>query len=278
MQSRKIQQVYPSVETQDGDGVKIKRVAIRGQLQTLDPFLLLDEIKSDDSADYIGGFPPHPHRGFDTITYMLEGAFSHEDHMGNKGHLSTGGAQWMRAGRGVIHSEMPEQSDGKLHGFQLWINLPAKDKMSEPAYQDVQGDEVPELELDNQTGLIRVLAGQYQDSKGPIQGATADTHYFDIKLQANSNLNLPTHPSYTTLIFVYQGSLSIQRQNLQQGHLAKLSAGDELTIATADGAQFLFLSASPWGEPIANYGPFVMNTREEIEQAIADYNAGRLTD
>ncbi len=279
MTNRHVKAVYPAHPTSDGDGVKINRIAISGHLDTFDPFLLLDEIASDDSADYIGGFPPHPHRGFETVTYMLEGAFSHQDHLGNEGLLQAGGVQWMTAGKGVIHSEMPEQKKGALHGFQLWINLPAKDKMQPASYQELEPEQVTEVSIGKQS-LARIVAGELAGTVGPVSQVATQPSYFDLRLKADESIAVPTNEGHNTIAFVYDGQVSIGGKIIEKGHLAHLSDGDavELTTSNQSGGSLLFLSAKPINEPIANYGPFVMNTREEIEQAIADYRNGTLTD
>ena len=279
MSCRDVQAIYTAQATHDGDGVKINRMAINGQLDVFDPFLLLDEIASDDSTDYIGGFPPHPHRGFETVTYMLAGTFRHQDHLGNQGLLKAGGVQWMTAGKGVIHSEMPAQSEGALHGFQLWINLPAKDKMQPASYQEFEPEEVAEIAL-GRSSLARVVAGELEGVTGPVSQIATQPSYFDLHLAPDESINVATHPGHNTMVFVYKGRVSIGGQTIKQGHLAHLTDGDQVVLTTAPktGAGLLFLSAKPIKEPIAQYGPFVMNTQAEIEQAITDFQEGNLTD
>ena len=277
MKKRTILKMYDSQATSDGDGVKISRIAIHGNMAALDPFLLLDEFASDDSADYIGGFPSHPHRGFETVTYMLEGAFTHEDHVGNVGHLRTGGVQWMTAGKGVIHSEMPEQDEGRMHGFQIWVNLPAKDKMQPARYQEFNAEEIPEVPLDN-GGSARIIAGSLLGADGPVTKVATQPSYFDIRLASNTQVDLPTPETHNAMVYVYKGSVAIEGQVVKQGHLAQLQEGELASVSSTGEAGFLFLSAAPIKEPIVNYGPFVMNTKEEIQQAIEDYRAGVLTD
>jgi len=275
--NRSIAKLFDSQATSDGDGVKIRRITTPRNMQTLDPFLLLDEIASDDAADYIGGFPSHPHRGFETVTYMLEGAFTHKDHMGNEGHLKAGGVQWMTAGKGVIHSEMPEQHEGRLHGFQIWVNLPAKDKMQPARYQGFGPEEIPEISLDG-GGLVRVIAGSLLGIEGPVVNVATEPSYFDINLSSNNAIEIPTIEHHNSLIYLYNGSITVEGQQINKGQLAQLTPGNNVAITANETAQFLFLSAEPIKEPIAHYGPFVMNTREEIEQAISDYRAGVLCD
>ena len=276
MSNRTILRTLDSQATSDGDGVKIKRIAANGNMGLLDPFLMLDEIAADDSADYIGGFPPHPHRGFETITYMLDGAFTHRDHMGNEGHLRAGGVQWMTTGRGIIHSEMPEQDEGRLHGFQIWLNLPAKDKMQDPRYQEFEPDSIPELDLGAQS-KARIISGELKGVRGPITNVATDPTYFDVRLAAGQSMDIPIQASYQGLIYVYQGSIALAGQALKAQQLGQLSEGENVHIEAEQDSGFLFLAGAPIREPIANYGPFVMNTREEIQQAIEDYNSGRLT-
>jgi len=279
MKARQLIKVLDSEAVTDGDGVKIQRSVARGALQTFDPFLLLDEIVSDEAADYIGGFPEHPHRGFETVTYMLEGTMAHRDHLGNEGLLVSGGVQWMTAGRGVLHSEMPQQDEGRLHGFQLWVNLPAAEKMSEPAYREYGPEEIPALTIGNGS-RIKVIAGSVEvDGKsvvGPVGDVTTKPDYFDVELAAGDSLELPTDPDKRVLLYVYRGTIEIDGRPLKQQQLGMLSEGDQVRLNTSEDSAFLVLAGFPIGEPIANWGPFVMNTREEIEQAIEDYREGRL--
>lgn len=276
MNNRQILRILPAMPTSDGDGVKIRRVAAHGNMALLDPFLLVDEIAADDAADYIGGFPPHPHRGFETITYMLEGQMRHTDHMGNEGLLKAGGVQWMTAGRGVIHAEMPEQNEGRLHGFQIWINLPARDKMQPARYQEFDPQQIPGISLPG-GGQARVITGSLQGTSGPVSGIATQPLYFDIRLPAGSRLDVPVPQGHTVLLYCYGGDIGIAGKPLQQGQLAQLGDGDSVAISATSDARLLLLAGQPLNEPIANYGPFVMNSREEIEQAIADYRNGTLT-
>jgi len=282
-QRRALVRVQPSEAVTDGDGVKIQRAVARGALQTFDPFLLLDEIASDEAADYIGGFPEHPHRGFETVTYMLEGTMMHRDHMGNKGLLVSGGVQWMTAGRGVLHSEMPQQEEGRLHGFQLWVNLPAAEKMSEPAYREYGPEQIPEVALGGQ-GSVKVIAGTVslngETVTGPVEGVTTQPDYLDIALSAGQSLTLPIDQSKRVLLYVYQGAVKVNDDKdgrpLRQQQLGMLGEGTVIDISVEQDSRLLLLAGIPLNEPVANWGPFVMNTREEIEQAIADFKAGRL--
>jgi redox-sensitive bicupin YhaK (pirin superfamily) len=251
----------------------------RGALQTFDPFLLLDEIVSDEAADYIGGFPEHPHRGFETVTYMLEGTMAHRDHLGNEGLLVSGGVQWMTAGRGVLHSEMPQQDEGRLHGFQLWVNLPAAEKMNEPAYREYGPDQIPVLGI-GKDSRIKVIAGALQvDGKsatGPVAAVTTRPDYFDIELAAGEALDLPINSDKRVLLYVYRGAVEIDGRPLKRQQLGMLGEGDQVSLSASEDSALLLLAGVPIGEPIANWGPFVMNSREEIEQAIEDYREGRL--
>ncbi|WP_250461640.1 pirin family protein [Microbulbifer litoralis] len=275
-----------STASADGAGVKIQRVA-GFQSPDFSPFLMLDEIRSENADDYIAGFPPHPHRGIETLTYMLNGEFEHRDHLGNRGAVSSGGAQWMRAGRGIVHSEMPAQAEdgrgGGMHGFQLWINMAAADKMSDPTWRDIQAAEMPELALDDRGSLVRLIAGRWQfdgaERSAPLTEAAADAAVADIRLAENAELELPLPADHTALVFVYRGALETERGTINRGNLLRYGDGEFLQLrAGDDGAGLLCLHGAPLGEPVVHYGPFVMNSREEIEQALRDYQAGTLTD
>ncbi len=284
MTTRTLARIIPALPAADGAGVRLARSLGQSQFHRLDPFLMLDEFASDNPDDYIAGFPPHPHRGFETVTYMLEGHFLHEDHLGHKGHLRGGGAQWMTAGRGIIHSEMPQQESGRVHGFQFWINLPAREKMKPAAYRDVQPEEIPSANIPG--GEIRVIAGTYEGLEGnvagPIQGLATAPLFFDVRLPAGGRFLQPLPNGHTAFLYPYAGSLSVggegEARPLARQQAGVLSAGDAVAVTAGEaGAGFLLLAAKPLGEPVAQYGPFVMNTREEIEQAIADYQNGTLT-
>nr|WP_010130281.1 pirin family protein [Microbulbifer agarilyticus] len=270
----------------DGAGVKIHRVA-GFQSADFSPFLMVDEIRSENPDDYIAGFPPHPHRGIETLTYMLSGEFEHQDHLGNRGAISQGGAQWMRAGRGIIHSEMPSQGDGGMHGFQLWINMAAKDKMADPGWRDVQPEQVREINLDTQGSMIRLIAGQWQVAGEPVSAPLLDTSanaaVADLRLAAGAEAELPLPASHTVLVYIYRGALDTGRGVVGRGNLVLFGAGEALQLRAAEGevgedTGVLILHGNPLNEPVAHYGPFVMNTREQIEQAVRDYNNGTLTD
>ncbi|WP_323846166.1 pirin family protein [Microbulbifer magnicolonia] len=268
----------------DGAGVRIQRVA-GFDSPDFSPFLMLDEIRSENADDYIAGFPPHPHRGIETLTYMLNGEFEHRDHLGNRGAVSSGGAQWMRAGRGIIHSEMPGQAPGGMHGFQLWINMAAANKMDRPTWRDIQAAEIPELALDDVGSQIRLIAGQWQVGGGtqsaPLIEAAAEAAVADVRLAPGAEVLLPLPAEHSVLVFVYRGALATERGVIQRGNLLLYGAGESLQLRARneeEGAGLLCLHGLPLREPVAHYGPFVMNSREEIEQALRDYNNGTLTD
>jgi hypothetical protein len=277
---RNIQTIIPGIATSDGAGVKLRR-SLGGQNQVrLDPFLMLDEFSSNDPNDYVAGFPAHPHRGFETVTYMLEGHMLHEDHLGNQGHLKTGGVQWMTAGRGIIHSEMPQQVSGAMRGFQLWINLPAKEKMKVPGYQDIQVEDIPKVQLEN-GGSVKVIAGNYQQGKevqGPIQGISTTPLFLDVHLPPNTDFEHGISRELNAFIYLYEGDLAVGDpiRDIPRQAAIVLADGDRLQAKSGPvGAQFIVLAALPLHEPIVQYGPFVMNTRAEIEQAIDDYQNNR---
>jgi hypothetical protein len=275
MTLRTIRQRVPAFEVTEGAGVTVHRSIGTPALKNLDPFLMLDHFGSDNPDEYIAGFPEHPHRGFITFTYMLDGHMEHRDSMGNRGDLKAGGVQWMKAASGVIHSEMPKQTDGLMRGFQLWINLPARDKLSDPAYQEFSAAVIPEVTQDG--ARVRVLAGEFGGKLGVIDDPATDVLYLDIALAAGASFRLPLDDSRTAFVYVFEGSTRLAGEVLAQHTLAVLGQGDEVGIeAGADGARFILVAGRPLGEPVVQYGPFVMNTREEIEQALADYRDGRL--
>jgi hypothetical protein len=261
--------------TSDGDGVQLTRLIGTHILADLDPFLLLDHFGSDRSNDYIGGFPSHPHRGFETVTYMLKGKMRHKDSVGNEGVIEDGGIQWMSAGSGIIHSEMPEQTEGVLSGFQLWVNLPAKAKMSSPKYQEHVAAEIP-LEQHENGMVIKVIAGQTQQgTQGIIENQHIRPNYWDVYLPNKETLLEHIDPLHNAFIYVYSGQITIDDESLAQGELAVLTAGKSLKITAAEHSQFILVSGQPLNEPVVRAGPFVMNTRAEIQQAFDDYQAGR---
>lgn len=275
MAIRPVQQVIKAQAVREGAGVIVHRSIGTQSLRHLDPFLMLDHFGSDNPNEYIAGFPAHPHRGFITFTYMLDGHMEHHDSMGNRGELDSGGVQWMKAASGVIHSEMPRQVDGLLRGFQLWINLPAHEKMSDPAYQEFPANKIPEVE---RTGTqVRVLAGEYQDQAGVIKDPNTQVCYLDVKLDAEVAFNLPIPTSHNAFLYIFEGTATSQAQALPQHSLVVLGAGDELAVqAGSRGARFIVVAGKPLNEPIVQYGPFVMNTREEIEQALTDHQHNQL--
>jgi redox-sensitive bicupin YhaK (pirin superfamily) len=284
MSIRRLQRIIHSVATSDGAGVSLRRSLGQGQSARVDPFLMLDEFSSDDPDDYIAGFPPHPHRGFETVTYMLDGHMLHEDHLGNRGDLLPGGAQWMTAGRGIIHSEMPQQESGRMRGFQLWINLPAAEKMKPAAYRDIRPEEIPQALLPG-GGTARVIAGSIvvegREVAGPMQGLSTEPLYIDVHLPAGGHFAQPVATGHNAFVYAYEGNLAIgptaDSQPLSAQDAAVLTAGDRVEMQAINGpSRFLLLAARPLGEPVVQHGPFVMNTREEIEQAIADYRNNRL--
>jgi len=261
----------------DGAGVKLTRVIGQPALPDLDPFLMLDEFGSDKGADYIGGFPDHPHRGFETVTYMLAGRMRHGDNQGNVGLLRPGSVQWMTAGRGIVHSEMPEQEEGLMQGFQLWVNLPAKDKMTKPRYQDIDPENVPVVERPDGT-KVKVLVGSFDGVNGPVTNVATDPTYLDITLPAGVKASVPVAAEHNAFAYVFEGTARIgsEAQLVDRGQLAVLSLGDGVTVEGGPkGGRLILVAGRPLREPVAKYGPFVMNTPDEIRQAIADYQAGK---
>ena len=261
--------------TSDGAGVKLTRVIGQPSLTDLDPFLMLDEFRSDDARDYIAGFPDHPHRGFETVTYMLAGRMRHGDNKGHTGLLRPGSVQWMTAGRGIVHSELPEQEGGLMWGFQLWVNLPARDKMTEPRYQEIAPEEIPEVEPGDGS-RIRVIAGSFGGISGPIAGIATDPTYLDVSLPADGRFHHALPAGHNAFTYVFEGAARIGGQPIGRGRIAVLSRGERLEVEAPDGpARFILVAGKPLEEPVIKYGPFVMNTPEEIHQAIADFQAGR---
>jgi quercetin 2,3-dioxygenase len=275
---REVARKVRGMPTSDGAGVRMTRVIGQPALDSFDPFLLLDEFRSDNPNDYIGGFPDHPHRGFETVTYMLAGRMRHGDNQGNTGLLGPGSVQWMTAGKGIVHSEFPEQEEGLMWGFQLWVNLPAKDKLTKPRYQDIQGDGVPEVEL-GPGAKARVLVGTVNGVKGPVMEVATEPVYFDLHLDAGASYTATLPEGHNAFAYLYQGDAKIGAAGtiIQRGELAMLTHGMSLPVtAGAHGARLIVVAGRPLNEPVARYGPFVMNTAEEIHQAFADYRAGKL--
>ncbi len=274
MRDRVVEKVVRGQPTTDGAGVKLLRSLGTPELAILDPFLMLDEFYTDRPEDYLAGFPDHPHRGFETVTYMVEGSMEHRDSTGNCGLLVSGSVQWMTAGRGVIHSEMPKQERGAMRGFQLWVNLPAKLKMSPPRYQDIAPDRIPEVRAGD--ARVRVLAGRLGEVRGPVEGVAVAPTMLDVRLPAGGRWEheLPTDDS--AFLYVFEGSASVAEKKVERGELAVLGKGDRVVVSSDAGGRMLLLAARPLREPVARYGPFVMSTPQEIQQAILDYREGRL--
>lgn len=270
---RQVERVVNGIESTDGDGVQLTRVIGSHELSMLDPFLLFDAFESNDAQDYIGGFPSHPHRGFETVTYLLAGRMRHKDSEGREGVIEPGGVQWMTAGRGIIHSEMPEQENGLLHGFQLWVNLPATDKMTSPAYQEFSPNQVT-LEHHENGMEIRVIAGKTnKGSQGPVVNNYVNPLYLDVSLPAEEIFEQSVDQHDNAFIYVIEGELSIGKpsHSVKNHQLAVMSAGDMIHLHANKKSRFMFASAKPLNEPIVRGGPFVMNTKQELMQAFADF-------
>ena len=274
---RTILSIQPGQPASDGAGVRLTRVFGGQGMERFDPFLMLDEFGSENPGDYIAGFPPHPHRGFETITYMLEGRMRHEDHLGNVGLLGNGGVQWMTAARGIIHSEMPEQEEGLMRGFQLWLNLPGKDKLGEPGYRDIPASEIPRVQTAKGVEVV-VIAGQFDDGQvqqaGVVQRPHTEPQLFDLHLGAGSEIAPRLPEGHRAMLYVYDGRIELDGREVPAGRLVRLSDEGQLQLASAQGANVLLLAGKPLREPIVQYGPFVMNSREEIEQALRDFRDG----
>ena len=269
-----VKKIIKALETIDGAGVKLKR-SIGVEPNYFDPFLMLDEFGSENKDDYIAGFPPHPHRGIETVTYMLAGDFEHKDSTGGQGRMTAGDVQWMKTGSGIIHSEMPAMKAGKLHGFQLWINMPAKLKMSKPEYLYIDADKMSVHKDDEKT--VKVIAGNFENAEGPIKGHNVEPIYFDIELNKNKefNINIPT--THNSFVYLVEGEIKIgnrSHDDIKDSNLILLSKGDKLKVMAVTKTKFLLISGKPIGEPIARGGPFVMNTKAEILQAVNDYHEG----
>jgi redox-sensitive bicupin YhaK (pirin superfamily) len=273
---RSVERLITGRATSDGAGVKLTRVLTQDLQRRLDPFLMLDAFGSDSADDYIAGFPDHPHRGFETVTYMLAGRMRHRDSAGHEGLLQSGGVQWMTAGRGVIHSELPEQTEGRMEGFQLWLNLPARDKMSPPWYRDIASADIPEWQESGVTA--RVIAGASHGIAGAVQRESTGALILDVHLAAGASFEQALAPQHNAFVYVYRGAVAIGAQGVTQQHMAILAnRGDGVHLkASAQGTRLLLIAGRPLNEPIVQYGPFVMNTKQEILQAVEDFNAGRL--
>jgi len=284
--SRELVRTLPAIATSDGAGVKLRRSIGANQGLRLDPFLMLDEFGTENPDDYIAGFPPHPHRGFETVTYMIDGHMRHEDHLGNIGELKSGGVQWMTAGRGVIHSEMPQQDSGRMRGFQLWINLPGRDKMQPAAYRDIPARELPIADLGN-GGRLKLIAGRTDIAGGTIVGPinnqpnsmATDPLFMDLSLTTGQRQRLAVPRGHNAFVYAYEGTAKIGENPLSHQTAGILGDGDYVDIeADGENLRLILVAGKPIGEPVVQYGPFVMNTREEIDQALDEYRSGRLTD
>jgi quercetin 2,3-dioxygenase len=276
--ARTVARVVPGRPASDGAGVRLSRIIGQPGLSELDPFLLLDEFRSDNPGDYIAGFPEHPHRGFETVTYLIAGRVRHEDNKGHKGLLTAGSVQWMTAGRGIVHSEMPEQEHGLLQGFQLWVNLPARSKMTAPRYQEYEPGDIPEARLAN-GARARVIAGRFAGQQGPIDAAATEPLYLDLSLPSGGDVRVDIPPSHAAFAYVFEGAARVGASGtaVPKGSIAVLGPGGSLALgAEQSAARLLVVAGKPLGEPVARYGPFVMNTDAEIRQAIRDFQSGQL--
>ncbi len=274
---RKLVRVIEGQPTSDGAGVRLTRLLDPRLAATADPFLLFDEFRSDKPGDYIGGFPPHPHRGFETVTYMMAGHMRHGDNKGNTGNLGPGSAQWMTAARGIVHEERPQQENGLMWGYQLWVNLPASEKMGDPAYQDIAAQDIPEARLPDGT-RVRVISGEFANVRGPVRPRTTEPIYLDVQLPARTEFKYTPPKDHTTLLHGIDGETHFVAEDhaLHAREMALLSNEGEVLVRAGDApARFLLIAGKPIREQIAHYGPFVMNTREEILQAARDFEAGR---
>jgi redox-sensitive bicupin YhaK (pirin superfamily) len=273
--SRRIVRRVPGMATQDGAGVKLTRLVGTPQLPDLDPILMLDTFRSDDAKDYIAGFPEHPHRGFETVSYMIKGSIAHLDNHGGKGIVTDGGVQWMTAGRGVAHSEMPAQTGGQMFGFQLWLNLPAFEKMRDPWYRDIPAGDIPQIDLGG-GNAAKLIAGTWNGVNGPAPERAIAPFFADVTLAANGSADIPVPAGHAGFLYVFEGAASVGGETVPKGQIGILSEGDALRVAASgEGARFLVVAGKPLREPIAKYGPFVMNTADEIHAAIRDYQSGK---
>jgi redox-sensitive bicupin YhaK (pirin superfamily) len=274
--SRRLVWTGAGMPASDGAGVKLLRIIGQPALPDLDPFLMLDAFGSDDPEAYIAGFPSHPHRGFETVTYMLAGRMRHRDNVGNEGLLGPGSVQWMTAGRGIVHSEMPEQDEGLMQGFQLWVNLPAKDKLVPPRYQDIPADRVPVADLGGGAS-VKVLAGEIAGVRGPVDPGATQPIFLDITLAPGGLAHIPLPVGHNAFVYVFEGEAGVGEpaQRLAAGRVGVLSTGEAVALSSARGARLILVAGKPLREPVAKYGPFVMNTQAELQQAFADFRAGR---
>jgi len=275
MKQIEVSNIIDPVPTSDGAGVKLKRSIGTPLIDYLDPFLMLDEFGSENKDDYIGGFPPHPHRGIETVTYMLNGEFEHEDSTGAKGKMSSGDVQWMKTGGGIIHSEMPAMSEGKLHGFQLWVNMPAKLKMSKPEYIYINAKQM-QIHKDTEK-KIKIIAGKFNGIEGPVKGHNVEPVYFDVELEKDKIFKFDLALTHNSFVYLIEGEIKIGEKNhdkVNGSTLIILAKGEKLKVKAVTKSKFLLISGKPIGEPIARGGPFVMNTKEEILKAVEDYQNG----
>lgn len=274
MKVRQVARILQSQAVSEGAGVTVRRSIGTQAIRNLDPFLMLDHFGSENPNEYIAGFPDHPHRGFVTFTYMLDGHMLHQDSMGNRGDLRAGGAQWMKAAAGVIHSEMPQQTQGLMRGFQLWINLPSREKMTPPEYQEFTPEAIPEIEADG--ARIRILAGEHAENKGVVQDPFSKVKYLDVRLSGHSTFTTNVPAGYNAFAYVFEGNARSENTELPNHSFVLFGDGEAVTIQS-DGREtrFILVAGQPLNEPIVQYGPFVMNTRAEIEQAFADYQSGK---
>ena len=274
--TRDVVRTWMGKPTREGVGVNLMRIFGYYEAEQMDPFLLLDHFGSSDPDDYIAGFPWHPHRGIETVTYMIDGEVEHGDSLGNEGMISSGDIQWMTAGSGIIHQEMPQPFSGTMRGFQLWVNLPARDKMMRPRYREVHANTVPEIEPDNLR--VKVVAGQIEGTKGPVEDLAVDTSYFDISVPPRSSHRLPVNERHTVFAYVFEGEGFFEENRtapVASGNVALFSRGESVYLSTVDTPmRFILVSGMALGEPIAWRGPIVMNTREELELAFEEYRAG----
>ena len=273
MKQVEVSKIIEPIQTFDGAGVKLKRSIGTPLINYLDPFLMLDEFGSENKDDYIGGFPPHPHRGIETVTYMLNGEFEHKDSTGAKGKMSSGDVQWMKTGGGIIHSEMPAMSEGKLHGFQLWVNMPAKLKMSKPEYIYIDSKQMKVFK--DSEKKLKIIAGKFNDVEGPVKGHNIEPIYFDVELEKDKIFNFNLSSTHNSFVYLIKGEIKIgdnHHDKVNSSNLIILTKGEKLKLKGITRSKFLLISGKPIGEPIARGGPFVMNTKEEIFQAIQDYN------
>ena len=275
MSNIEIKKIVKSIETSDGAGVKLKRSIGTPEADYIDPFLMLDEFGSENKDDYVAGFPPHPHRGIETVTYMLKGKFEHEDSTGAKGIMSSGDVQWMKTGRGIIHSEMPAMSNGQLLGFQLWINMPAKLKKNKPEYIYIKNKELGTYSDDEK--VVKVIAGKYKDVEGPEKNHNVEPIYFHIVLKNGKEFSCEVPEGHNSFIYLLKGQIKVGKTNHEKtndSNLILLKQGKSLQVKAEKDSEFLFIAGKPIGEPIARGGPFVMNTKAEIVEAINDYQNG----